>query len=169
MKSKSNAFLCFKIFCASFEKDQHFPIISLWLDNGGEYVSHEFIKYLSKAGISHKPGPPHSPELNGVSERTNQTIGKFLRCSLLNAHLPKMFWADTLRHLLFTINSIPCCTPGGFILPNSALGIPPVDLKCLHPFGCLVWYKIPEANRKKLDKKGRASVLLSYLSDGNGY
>ncbi|KAI7946746.1 hypothetical protein MJO29_011273 [Puccinia striiformis f. sp. tritici] len=32
-----------------------------------------------------------------------------------------------------------------------------------------VWYKVPEANRKKLDPKGRASLFLSYLSDGNGY
>jgi hypothetical protein len=36
MKSKSNVFSCFKIFCASFKKDKRFPIISLWLDNGGE-------------------------------------------------------------------------------------------------------------------------------------
>jgi hypothetical protein len=83
--------------------------------------------------------------------------------------LPKNFWADTLRHLLFTMNSIPCRTPGGFISPNSALGIPPVDLRCLHPFGCLVWYKVPEATQKKLDSKGCSALLLSYLCNGNGY
>lgn len=44
-----------------------------------------------------------------------------------------------------------------------------VDLEKLHPFGCMVWYKVPEANQKKLDPKGRAALFLSYLSDGNGY
>lgn len=44
-----------------------------------------------------------------------------------------------------------------------------MDAKYLHPFGCLVWYKVPEANRKKLYPKGRASMLLSYLANGNSY
>jgi hypothetical protein len=33
----------------------------------------------------------------------------------------------------------------------------------------MVWHKVPEANRKKLDVKGRSGMLLSYLKDGNGY
>jgi hypothetical protein len=57
----------------------------------------------------------------------------------------------------------------GFKPPGSILGIPPIDIKSLHPFGCLTYYKIPEDNCLKLDKRGRASILLSYLSDGNGY
>jgi hypothetical protein len=28
---------------------------------------------------------------------------------------------------------------------------------------------MPEENSKKLDQRGRASILLSYLADGNGY
>jgi hypothetical protein len=91
MKSKSNVFLCFKLFCTAFEKDGCFSIPSLRPNNGGEYISSDFAKYLSEAGISHKPGPPHSPELNGVAERTNCTISNLLQCSLLNAKLPKPF------------------------------------------------------------------------------
>jgi hypothetical protein len=33
----------------------------------------------------------------------------------------------------------------------------------------LVWYKIPEPNRKSLDIKGHASLLLSYLPDRKGF
>lgn len=33
----------------------------------------------------------------------------------------------------------------------------------------MVWYKVPEANRPKLDPKARAGMFLSYLQDGNGY
>lgn len=60
-------------------------------------------------------------------------------------------------------------TPAGFMSPKSSLGSADVDLAYLHPFGCLAWFKIPEANRKKLDPKACASILLSYLSDGKGY
>jgi transposase InsO family protein len=169
MKSKSHVFLCFKLFHATFEKDRRFSILSLWSDNGRDYISSKFSKYLSKAEISHKPGPPHSPELNGVAERTNRTIGNLLQCALLNAKLPKAFWANALWHLLFTINSVLCLTPSGFISPNSLLKIPLANLKYTHPFGCLAWYKVPEAGRKKLDSKGCPALLLSHLQDGNGY
>jgi hypothetical protein len=60
-------------------------------------------------------------------------------------------------------------TPVGFKAPNTILGCDSLNIDRLHPFGCLVWYKVPEANRKKLDPKGRQSILLSYLSDGNGF
>lgn len=169
MKCKSDSFQCFKLFRASFEKTGSHTILSLTTDNGGEYISTAFEKYLRIHGIEHVPGPPHTPELNGVAERANRTIGNLLRCSLIGACLPKAFWADALRHSFHAYNSYPCFTPQGFQSPNSLLAREDVDLHSLHPFGCLVWYKVPEANRRKLDPKARASILLSYLPDGKGY
>ncbi|PLW22660.1 hypothetical protein PCANC_26274, partial [Puccinia coronata f. sp. avenae] len=118
-------------------KDKRFTILSLRSDNCGEYLSNEITKYLADSGITHEPGPPHSPELNGVAERMNRTISNLVR--------------------------------SGFRSPSSILDMKPPDLKYLHPFGCMVWHKVPEANRKKLDVKGRSGMLLSYLKDGNGY
>ncbi|PLW57335.1 hypothetical protein PCANC_02453 [Puccinia coronata f. sp. avenae] len=214
---------------ASFEKDGKHPICALRSDNGGEYISTQFTSYLASAGICHEPGPPHSLELNGVAERTNWTISNHIRCALLQAKVPKSFWADALRHSFHSFNSFPCKTPLGFKAPSAILEAADVtsvaqtdfmsagptdtleqrnnvlvgpadvtsvyktdvtsvattdlaaggcnrynpfggaDLSTLHPFGCLSWYKVPEANRKKLNPKGRAAMLLSYLSDGNGY
>jgi transposase InsO family protein len=119
MKLKSQVFACFKLFRAFFEKDRRHKIMSLRSDNGGEYISNEFSAYLGQAGISHKPGPPHLPELNGVAKRANRTIGNLVRCSLLSASLPKSFWADAIRHILHSLNSVPCHTPLGFKAPNS--------------------------------------------------
>lgn len=113
--------------------------------------------------------PPHSPELNGVAERTNRTIHNLVRCALLQASLPKSFWADALRHSFFAHNSFPCTTPAGFSSPMSILGSDPVPLDYLHPFGCLAWYKVPKADRQKLNPKACSSILLLYLSNGNGY
>lgn len=169
MKCKSHTFQCFKIFRAMFENHYQCTIKSLVSDNGGEYISSEFTTYLLKSGICHEPGPPHSPQLNGVAERANRTLSDRLRCLMVEATVPKVFWADALRHLTFPINSVPCNTPAGYSSPNAINGVPLINPNCLHPFGCLVWYKVPEANRKKLDPKGRASILLSYLSNGGGY
>ena len=163
MKCKSEVFLSFKTFKAFFEKDGKFTILNLCSNNGGEYISNEFSAFLSSAGIC------HSPQLNFVAKRANRTIANHIRCSLLSSPLPKSFWADALRHFTFSFNSIPCNTPSGFLSPVSLLNISPVKLSSLHPFGCLVWYKVPNASCKKLNPKARSSVLLSYLPDGNGY
>lgn len=129
----------------------------------------DFQRHLRDEGILHEPGPPHSPQLNGVAERANRTLCDRLRCCLIGAEMPKTFWTDALWHLVFTMNSVPCHTPAGLGSPNSINGLPLVDSKYLHPFGCLVWYKVPEANRKKLDPKVLSALLLSYLGSGNGY
>lgn len=119
--------------------------------------------------MKHEPGPPHSPQLNGVAEKANRSLCDRLRCLLVSAKVPKAFWADALQHILFSLNSTPCYTPAGFNAPNIINNHPLVNPAYLHPFGCLVWYKVPKAGRKKLDPKARASMFLSYLSNGNGY
>ena len=159
MKSKDNVINCLKIFRTYFEK-RHGPILSLRSDNGGEYVSHLFKDYLNLHGITHKPGPPHSPELNGVAERANRVLGERVRCLLISSSLPKRFWADAVRHIMHTFNTIPCQGPAGFKSPHKVLAEAPPDLRNLHPFGCIAWYKVPEACRKKLDPKARQTILL---------
>jgi hypothetical protein len=79
-----------------------------------------FQQYLAESGIAHEPGPSHTPELNGVAERTNQTIHNLVRCALQSAKLPKSFWADALSHALFTFNSVPCRTPVWYANLSSA-------------------------------------------------
>lgn len=169
LKYKHQTFSSFKHFKALFENHDGSTIQHLVSDNGGEYVSKEFQEFLLSEGIQHKPGPPHSPELNGVAERANRTLCERVRCLSIQAKVPKTFWADALRHITFFINSIPCNTPAGFNSPDNINGKPQVDPKHLHPFGCLVWYKVPEVDRLKLDPKGQASILLSYIANGAGY
>jgi hypothetical protein len=60
-------------------------------------------------------------------------------------------------------------TPIGFKAPNTILESEPLNIDRLHPFGFLAWYKVPEANWKKLDPKTQQLILLSNLSNGNGY
>jgi transposase InsO family protein len=169
MKFKSDTFSCFKLFRAMFEKSYPYSIVSLHTDNGGEYLSTAFTNHLLTSGIKHDPGPPHSPESNGVAERTNRTLNNLVRCGLVNAKLPKSFWTDCLRHVMHTFNSVPMNTPQGFKSPSEILNVPSASIHSLHPFGCLAWFKVPEANRKKLDPKAQSSILLSYLSNGAGF
>jgi hypothetical protein len=74
-----------------------------------------------------------------------------------------------MRHIFHPFNSVPCYTPLGFHSPNSLLCRPLVNFSSLHPFGCLVWHKVPDATQKKLDPRAHAAIFLSYLEDGNRY
>lgn len=169
LKSKDQAFQSFTHFRALFEKTGEHKIQELRSDNGGEYVNVKFKDYLLQSGIEHDLGPPHSPELNSVAERAKRTLAEKVRCLLTSSRTPKMFWADALRHIMFSFNSVPCHTPGGFNSPNNINELSSIDPNNLRPFGCLVWYKVPEAGRKKLDPKGRASMLLSYIEHNARY
>lgn len=169
MKCKSDVFVCFKAFRTKFERQLSTTIKKFRTDGGGEYVSKDFRSYLSDAGILHDPGLPHSPQLNGVAERTNRTISNHVRCSLSSSGLPKTYWVDALRFLSHSLNSIPCHTTAGFVSPCSLTSVRAASLSTCHPFGCEVYFKVPEADRRKLDPKGRRGLLLSHLPDGNGY
>lgn len=167
LRSKNQTFQYFRHFHSAFEKQNSCSILSLVSENGGEYMGHKFQNHLCDKGIVHEPGtpPPHLPQLNGFAKRANRTLCDCLRCCLLGVEVPKSFWTNTLCHLVFSMISVLCNTHS----PNSISGSPLIDTKYLHPFGCLVWYKVREANGKKLDPKGCAAMLLSYLANGNGY
>lgn len=169
LKSKSQTFSAFKHFRAFFENHTKAQIKCFRSDNGGEFISKEFGDHLASNGISFIPGPPHTPQLNGVAERLNRTVGERVRCLLLSAGLPDFFWADALRLIFYLWNSIPCSTAEGMKAPNEVAHLPVLRLADIHSFGCRTWYKVPEAERTKLSPKAREAILLSFLSHGNGY
>ena len=53
LKFKSQAFQSFKHFRAAFEKQNSVSVLSLVLDNGGEYMGNDFQNCLCDEGIVH--------------------------------------------------------------------------------------------------------------------
>src|SRR3954463_8931624 len=82
MKSKDETFEKFKDFKALVEKQTEKKIKILRSDNGGEYTSHAFSRYLKEHGIQHQKSAPYVPEQNSVAERANRTIVERVRCML---------------------------------------------------------------------------------------
>ena len=64
-------------------------------DNGGEYRG-QFEEYCRSKGIRLEFTVPKTSELNGLTERMNQTIMERVRSMLAHAKLPKTFWAEAL-------------------------------------------------------------------------
>ena len=69
---------------------------SLLTDNAGEFLSHEFARYLENESIDHTTCPPYVHELNGVAERAIRSIMDSARAFLTSSNAPKSFWPTPL-------------------------------------------------------------------------
>nr|GEY04925.1 retrovirus-related Pol polyprotein from transposon TNT 1-94 [Tanacetum cinerariifolium] len=90
LKSKSEVFNTFKKWKATVENETNLRVKYLKSNNGGEYISQEFIEYCSKNGIRMLKTVPETPHQNSVAERMNQTLNEREKSMRLHAGLLKM-------------------------------------------------------------------------------
>ena len=89
LKLKSDVHAIFSRFKTLVEIFFKNPIISLYSDNGGEYIA--LRKTLATFGISHFTTKPHTPEHNGVSEHRHRHIVEMSLSLLTHALLSLPF------------------------------------------------------------------------------
>ena len=133
----------------------------LHTDNGGEYTSTEFIKYLKKEGVRHEFTVPKTPQQNGVAERMNRTLVEAVRSMLSDAKLPKRFWAEALSTAVFLRNRSPTTVVQGRT-PFEAWTQEKPDVGHLKAFGCLCYAHVAKDERQKFDTKARMCIMLWY-------
>ena len=76
---------------------------SLKSDNGSQFTSEEFKKYLHDNGIEHRKSPPLWPQANGEVERQNRTLLKALKV----AEVEGKKWRDELPKFLLAYRTTP--------------------------------------------------------------
>ena len=96
LKTKDQVFEYFLEWKSLVEKATKKKVVTLRTDNGGEYTSTQFEEYLKAEGIRHELTVPKTPQQNGVAERLNRTLVEMARSMLLDAKLPKKFWAEAV-------------------------------------------------------------------------
>ncbi|CAH2087744.1 unnamed protein product [Euphydryas editha] len=168
LKNKSAALDYFNIYKTVVENQLNKKIKKLRLDNGKEYCSKEFEKYLSSSGIVHQKSNPYTPEQNGLAERCNRSVVEKARCLLFDAHLDNSFWAEAVNTAVYLQNRILVSalnekTP--FELWTSRKP----DISHLRVFGSVVMMHIPKEKRLKWDKKSEKGILVGYSEDVKGY
>jgi transposase InsO family protein len=77
----------FKQFKSLYEVHTNKKIQGLHTDNGKEYMSTEFSKYLKDNGIIHYTAVAYCPQSNGKPERLNQTLIEKARCMMIAAKI----------------------------------------------------------------------------------
>jgi transposase InsO family protein len=81
---------------------------SLKSDNGAQFVSEEFERFLQEANIEHRTSPPLWPQANGEVERQNRTLLKALKV----AQVEEKDWRKELYKFLLAYRSTPQATTG---------------------------------------------------------
>ena len=166
LKQKSDVHAVFVRFKTLVEKFFKTPIISLYSDNGGEYIALRHT--LAQHGISHFTTPPHTPEHNGVSERRHRHIVETGLSLLTHASLPLTFWSYAFTTAVYLINRMP--TPILDMLSpfQKIFGSCPSYAK-LRVFGCLCYPWLRPYNSHKLESRSKACIFIGYSLTQSAY
>ncbi|UYV71200.1 hypothetical protein LAZ67_8002150 [Cordylochernes scorpioides] len=136
-------------------------------DNGGEYVSNYFKRWLSSKGIKQEFTTAYTPESNGKAERLNRTIVESARTMLINSKLPKKFWSESVKVAVHVDNRIKIkemnTTP--FEIYK---GWKP-NIVYLKRFGSEAYVHIRKEKRKKMEPKAHKGIMMGYSMIRKGY
>lgn len=88
LRRRSDVLQAFENYKQMAEKQTRQRIKKLRTDNGTEYLSNNFKKFLQEEGIIHQLTVEYTPQQNGVGERANRTLAEMARCIMLQANLP---------------------------------------------------------------------------------
>jgi transposase InsO family protein len=106
MKHKSEATQCVKDYITYLERHKTAPK-SIRVDNGGEYINKELIRWCKEKGIDLQTTAPYSPSQNGIAERFNRTLMELTRAMLIARNLPSFLWAEAVQHTAYIRNRSP--------------------------------------------------------------
>ena len=168
LKHKDEALSKFKDYATNVENRFGTKIKKLRSDNGGEYISNEFTRFLNEHGIAHDTTNPYSPQQNGVAERANRTLVETIRCMMHQANLPPRFWAEALSVATYLKNRSPT-TCFAKETPYERWWSEKPDVSNLKVFGCTAYVHIPAEKRKKLDSKSMKCIFMGYPDGTKGY
>jgi len=164
---KSDVFFVFKDFVAKSEAHFNLKIVNLYIDNGREYLSNEMRDFCVEKGISYHLTVPHTPQLNGVSERMIRTITEKARSMISCAKLNKHFWGEAVLTATYLINRSPSRALQKINkTPFEMWHNKKPTLKYLKIFGSTV-YALNKIRKRKFDEKSIKAILVGY--EPNGY
>ena len=169
LQSKDQVFSTFQKFLSMVENQYGRQLKSIRIDNGGEYVSHEFINFCDKRGIKRQLTAPYTPNQNGVAERINRMIREKVTYMLSMAGLTPSFWAEVAITAVHLINLSPSAPLDNQIPKELWTGKMP-HYAHLRVFGCKAYAHVPKELRQKLDPKSQKCIFIGYGTEGEmGY
>src|SRR5579871_5667827 len=107
LKKKAEVFDTFQEFKALVENSSRCRIKTLRTDNGTEYLSKAFGRFLSDHRIQYQTTTPYTPQQNRVAERANRTIVEYTRTMIHAQRLEQKFWGEAVITATYLKNRSP--------------------------------------------------------------
>lgn len=167
LKAKSEVFEAFKMFKSFVERQTNKKVKSLLSDNGGEYLSNNFKKYLADLGIKHITTVPYTPQQNGIAERFNRIVCDKTRCLLTHANLPPELWGEALKTAVYLKNCSPTKAIKNAVPLQVWNGGKSLSLKHLRIFGCTAYAHVNTPSNSKLSPRAKKYIFVGY--NANSY
>ena len=141
---------------------QHYgnDVCALMSDNGTEFVSGKFERYLKDQGILRQLSAPGRQDSNGRAERPWRTLNEACVTHLSESGLTSDFWLYSYQYTTFWRNRDRVPSPYEMFFGTTP------KLPQRHPFGCLVLYLNKDPSRKKFDSRSLRGVYLGPSSAG---
>jgi len=86
------------------EKQMSGEIKRIYTDGGSEFINQTLLNYTRAQGIQVRVAPPHTPQLDGVAERSIRTFKDSARTLLAHAGAPALFWRSAMEHSIWLWN-----------------------------------------------------------------
>lgn len=167
LKNKSDILSEFKKFKSQVELQTNAKIKVLRTDNGREYISAEFNRFLESEGVRRQLTVAYTPQQNGVAERANRTLVEMARCMLLSSRLPEYLWGEAINTAVYLRNRSPTnlllCTPY-----EAWSGRKP-SVNHLRVFGCKAVVLDKRQGKSKFAPRGIECFMVGYSSESKAY
>ncbi|GAB6033770.1 hypothetical protein CHUAL_013973 [Chamberlinius hualienensis] len=168
LERKNQALEHFKKFKVEVEKQLGLDIKCVRTDNGLEFCSGQFQRFLVNNGIKHQRTNSYTPQQNGVAERFNRTLLNKMRALLFESNLPIMFWSFAASTAAYLYNRTGHSTINGKTPFELWIGKKP-SVKHLKVFGSKVFVFLPKQHRNKLEPRADVGYFVGYSSMTSGY
>ncbi|SLM33334.1 Ribonuclease H-like domain [Lasallia pustulata] len=164
--TKEKIFIVFKRFLEHNKRPEN-RCHRVHLDNSGEARLMEFREICMDRGIELEITATEQHKQNGVAERLNGNIMEKFHLMLLNAKLPKKYWPEVLKAIVY-IRRRCASAMLGMTLYEKCYGTKPdlAHLRIIGAYGYIL--KLSSKRRKLIDTKSKQCILLGY-SGGSLY
>jgi hypothetical protein len=180
LKARSELYECYEDFrrqaLNTFRTDIHTveytanqfdpEIKALQADNAKEYEKLAKILW-EKYGTRTQFTMAYTPQQNGVAERRMRTSMEHVRALLFDGDLPRVLWAECIRHVTDLLNMTPSTTNQR--TPYELWHNRKPTVIHLRVFGCKAFVHVPEERRDKLDPRATICMYLGLPDQKRGF
>jgi len=169
LRTKSEAAEQLRGWMTTIERQTELKIGIFRTDNGGEYTSRSFEKYLQDQGILHQYTAPYSSAQNGKVERVHRTLWNRNRATLSSSGLITPLWGEIHLANSYIRNITPSTSLWGRSPHELFTGHKP-DLSHLRELGCRAFvYRDGGDRAPKLYNRSVECILVGYAPDAKAY